>query len=230
MGEKAQPGILPYAFWLSLLGHLCFFGSFIVYLEWHPVKPPPLPSAVASYAVPAMALPPSPAVSTKALKLDPQKMETKALKKTKDIVEKPVKAETQVKTAPPEKTKEIKRAPQFSKASPSIDLTNPYDREPLHLIGESKIVPPLVRILAQAIGRHLYYPRVAAEFNLRGTVLVGFVLHPEGYITNVRVFKSSDAGVLDDAARDSVAAVATVGQVSEYVDKPEFLVIGIIFG
>lgn len=230
MPESLRKRCREHALWLSLLGHFLFFGSFILVIHFTADKAPPLPSAaVSAYAVTAMAMP-TPAVTPSPPTPTPIKTQEKSLKKTKDIVEKPMKAVATPKPAAQAKPLQGKREIRFSKASPPIDLTNPYDREPLHLVGESKIVPPLVRILARAIGQHLYYPRVAAEFNLRGVVLVGFVLHPEGYITDVRVVKSSDAGVLDDAARDGVAAVATVGQVSEYVDKPEFLVIGVIFG
>lgn len=226
MQNKHRQFFREHAIWLSLLAHALFFTSLVAFITLQPVQPEALPASIAAYAAAAPAAPavaPAPTPS-------PLKTPEKALKKTTDLVEKPLKAtpkpQAEKKQAPTTKPGVV----SFSAASQPIDLTHPFDREPLRLVGESKIVPPLVRILARAIGPHLFYPRVAAEFNLSGVVLVGFVLHPEGYLTNVRIVKSSGAGVLDDAARNGVASVATVGQVSEFVQQPEFLVIGVIFG
>lgn len=220
---------MNHALWLSLLVHALFFGSLVVIVALTvPLAPNPLPASISAYAAVSAANAPSPA-STPTASPEPLKTPEKALKKTKDVVEKPVKA-AQKSQSQKKQALSTPRTVSFNAASPPIDLTHPFDREPLRLVGESKIVPPLVRILARAIGPHLFYPRVAAEFNLSGVVLVGFVLHPEGYITGVKIVKSSGAGVLDDAARNGVASVATVGQVSEFVQQPEFLVIGVIFG
>ncbi|HEU5280656.1 MAG TPA: TonB family protein [Gammaproteobacteria bacterium] len=228
MQNKHRPFFREHAIWLSLLAHALFFTSLVVFITLQPVEPKLLPASISAYAAATPPSAPSPAV-TPAPSPTPLKTPEKALKKTKDLVEKPLKAAE--KPQPEQKQALNKpRVVSFSKASQPIDLTHPFDREPLRLVGESKIVPPLVRILARAIGPHLFYPRVAAEFNLSGVVLVGFVLHPEGYLTDVRIVKSSGAGVLDDAARRGVASVASVGQVSEFVQRPEFLVIGVIFG
>lgn len=229
MPNQRQQFIMKHALWLSLLVHALFFSGLVVLIAVSsPDAPNPLPASISAYAAATPPSSPSPA-ATPAPAPNPAKTPEKALKKTKDLVEKPVKTTAKPQ---PEKKQALSspRTVSFSAASPPIDLTHPFDREPLRLVGESKIVPPLVRILARAIGPHLFYPRVAAEFNLSGVVLVGFVLHPEGYITGVKIVKSSGAGVLDDAARNGVASVATVGQVSEFVQQPEFLVIGVIFG
>lgn len=227
-----------HALWLSLLGHLLLLLGLTAALVF---SHPPLPSAAAPAAIssyiaesppvapvapaeeaPAPAEPVVKAEATPIPQAEPEPKKTDPLGLLKPVAKK--------ETASKKPKKQKQSAPQFSNNAPPEDLTNPYDKEPLHLIGESKIVPPLVKIIARALSRHLFYPRVAAEFNLRGVVLVGFVLHPEGYVTGAKVVKSSGAGVLDDAARDAVGAMSPVGDVHEFVGIPEFMVIGIIFG
>ncbi len=227
--------------WLSLLVHLLFLLSLSVVL----VQPKPdlpsatAPSALQSYLTPSPDMPPAPPVQeTMAAQPTPvtaekpvPKPEVKKIETDINGIEKPVSLnvkENQPASQPKPSTAPHK--PVFAKDSVPEDVTNPTDEEPLHLIGENKIVAPLIKILARAISRHLMYPRVAADFNLRGTVLVSFILHPEGYVTSAHVMKSSGAGVLDDAARDAVGAMSPVGDVHEYVAAPEFLVVGIIFG
>ncbi len=224
--------IRDYALVLSLLAHVLFLVTLVSVVQFEWSKKPVInqqPNSVSAYTVAA-----TPMSAAQPAKQPTQTnlthTEQAPAKQDKAIVLNPIKPKPQPKTAARAAKSSSKREITFSTASPPIDLTHPYDREPLRLIGESKIVQPLVRILARAIGPHLYYPRVAAEFNLRGVVLVGFTLHPEGYITDTRIVKSSDSGVLDDSARSAVMSAGSVGNVSEYVSAPEFLVIGVIFG
>jgi protein TonB len=227
--------------WLSLLGHLLFLLSFLVMVR---VAPHELPSAQAPASIPSY-LSPSPAPSPESPpapepipqpepKPEPKQLteaKTPPKEQAKDGIEAPIpKAATQAKAAPKSKSSRSPHTPTFSRDAVPEDMTNPRDQEPLRLVGENKIIKPLVKILARALSQHLRYPRVAADFNLRGVVVVGFVLNPEGYVTETRVMQSSGAGVLDDAARDAVGAMSPVGDVHEYVSAPEFLVIGIIFG
>ena len=100
----------------------------------------------------------------------------------------------------------------------------------VHIVGDKKLDKPLIKLLGQAIGRQLIYPRIALDFNLRGTAYVGFTLRPDGYLTNVKLIKSSNAGVLDDEAVRAISAISPVHGVDPYVKEPEFMVVGIIFG
>ena len=194
------------------------------------------PQSVPSYLTPSPAAPPAvkeenttptPPAPQPEPKPEPQ---AESKETAKNGIEKPVTRKTEV---PRSAAKSQPRDPstiKFSRNTIPEDITNPRDQEPLHLVGESKIIKPLVKILARALSQHLMYPRVAADFNLRGVVVVGFVLHPEGYVTEARVMQSSGAGVLDDAARDAVGAMSPVGDVHEYLPDAEFMAIGIIFG
>lgn len=233
MKSETRQRIQQHSLWLSLLVHALFLTSLVTFVRFTPPAPSPrLPASVSAYAAamplapaaPAPATPPAPTPQAIAKPLQAPK------KRPDAIVEHPIQQAAQAAPAPA-KARPAKPQPvRFSGARQPINLTHDFDREPLQLVGEDKIVPPLVRLLAGAISPHLFYPRTAAEFNLQGVVLVGFTLHPEGYITGVKIVKSSGTGVLDDAARSGVGAANSIGNVTQYVSQPEFLVVGIIFG
>lgn len=232
--------------WLSILAHVLLLLSLVTFVVSTPPDklPSTSPQSIQSYLTPSPPAPPAPPAPeqqqamAQATPLPPQppvKAEPAEKPQPKQAdkngIEKPIAVpvkETRVASKP--KASRAPHKPTFARDAVPEDITNPRDEEPLHLIGESRIIKPLVQILSRALSRHLRYPRVAAELNLRGIVLVGFVIHPEGYVTEARVVKSSGAGVLDDAARDAVGAMSPVGDVHEYVPEPEFLVVGIIFG
>lgn len=102
--------------------------------------------------------------------------------------------------------------------------------EAIHLIGDRKTPPkPLVKLLGKGLAAHLVYPRIAADFNLKGITLVGFTLYPDGRVMDAQVVKSSGAQVLDNAALAGVIAMSPLKEVNQYLQEPQFLVVGIIF-
>lgn len=103
------------------------------------------------------------------------------------------------------------------------------NRQNIHLLGEKNIDKPFIKLLGLAIGSHLFYPRIAIDFNLHGVVLVGFVIHPEGFISDARVVRSSGTSVLDDAALIAVQKMPMINTAYLYIKKPTFLISGIIF-
>lgn len=100
----------------------------------------------------------------------------------------------------------------------------------LQLVGDKKVDKPLIKLLGQALAAHLRYPKMAVDFRLRGTTLIGFNLHPDGVLTDVRVVRSSGAEVLDQAALVAAEEMSPVKSVNQYVPQTRFLVAGIIFG
>lgn len=102
--------------------------------------------------------------------------------------------------------------------------------EAIHLVGDKKKPPkPLVKLIGIALTRHLIYPKIAIDFNVKGTAMVGFTIHPDGQVTDVKLVKSSSAKILDDAALTAVRDMSPVPGVHGYVSAPKFLVIGILF-
>lgn len=142
--------------------------------------------------------------------------------KPKEVDKKKVEAPPKTKTPPQTETKP---KPQTN----TVDHAKSEVMEAVNLVGEKKEVQPLIEILGKALGARLQYPRIAIDFNLTGTSYIGFTLHPSGLVTGAKVVKSSGAGVLDDAALSGVKAMSPVLRVGPYVEKPRYMVVGIIF-
>ena len=88
----------------------------------------------------------------------------------------------------------------------------------------------LIVLLGKAITAHLLYPKSAMDLNVQGTSYIGFLLYPDGRVSDIKLLKTSTAEVLDKAAYNAVNAIAPVKHVDTYIQKPEFIVFGIIFG
>ncbi len=101
--------------------------------------------------------------------------------------------------------------------------------QPLHMIGDKLLDDPLKELLGHAITRHLFYPEVAKELYLRGTVTIGLTLHPNGQITGVKLLKTSKERLLDLAALSAVKEASPVNHVNLYLKEPKYLVINILF-
>lgn len=119
---------------------------------------------------------------------------------------------------------------RFSKQSLPVDVTKPDNVIPMHLIGEDKIIKPIIKIVGKSLTAHLVYPKIAVDFELRGRALVGFMLHPDGQVTDVQLVQSSTVGPLDDEAVAAVKQMSPLQGVAPYLKEPDYMVIGIIFG
>lgn len=147
----------------------------------------------------------------------------------------------QEKTSPPAPQKVVPvsktgiEKPVTTHAPPSFNISHPIDMsrspetEPVHLIGDKKIDRPLLTLLGKALTKHLVYPKSAIDLNVKGTSVIGFLLYPDGHITDVQLLRTSRAEVLDNAALAAANAMGPVSHVSPYLDKPKFMMIGIIF-
>lgn len=191
---------------LSLLLHLLvLFSMTMMWVEAKPLQKPPS-MFVPSYVYQSATTPPPELPQTV----------TKKVMADKNGIEKPVPqhhSAAQQKSAPPVARK----------------IPNKQE-EPIHLIGDKNTIPsPIIKLLGRALYKHLKYPRIAVEFRLTGTAYVGFTLRPDGLITDVKIVRSSDAGVLDDEARNAVNAISPLAGVDQFVKKPKYMVIGIIF-
>lgn len=182
------------------------------------------------------------------LVFQPQKEETPALfipsyisqNIDKEVVKQPqqkVVDDQEEKQFPEKNEKEGLASKSHTKKSRSVESSDNAESatpakaiDGVHLIGKKKLDDPLIKILGQAIGRHLIYPRIALDFGLRGTAYVGFNIRPDGIVTDVRLVQSSNAGVLDEEAVRAIRQMSPVGKVDEYVKETRYLVVGIIFG
>jgi TonB family protein len=215
--------IKRHGLWVSLIGHLLFLTgfSFLWLPQWDTDKRPNL--YIPSYVASPEQLP-KPLIKASEPPLEQPKTEQKPIEQKKPTskqgIEKPAPAKPQTttgKTAAPAKQYQTISSPSLAEQG-------------VHLIGDEKIDKDLRTVLGKAISQHLYYPKSAIEFNVRGTVLVGFTLYPDGRVTDVQLVKPSSAGILNVAALAAIRDISPVAGVAEYVQAPRFLVVGIIFG
>lgn len=203
MQEKIAKLFEKHSFWLALLCHMLLLTSFSISLAFIPLKDKSPSMYVPSYLYQTQTSP----------TVQPQKPQ-KNIETSKRGIEKPVVTKSNV----------LPRPDQFQA------VNSPQDEMPVHLIGEKKVDAPLLKLLGQAITAHLIFPKIALDFNLRGVVLIRFVVHPDGRITDIQMVKSSSAGVLDESALAAIHSMSPVYNVGKYVDKPTPIVFGIIFG
>lgn len=204
--QSKSISVLTYALILSILLHFLFIVS--MGLVWTPISLVNTPPAT---EVPAYFYRDEPQQPSGAAQ---QQVKPEPQNKHADIIEKP---QTNTK-------------PQAAQPQPQKIALHPSDEEPIHMIGDKTKPPkPLAKIIGRALTKKLAYPKIAVDFRLRGIVYVGFSIHPDGTLTGIELVQSSNAGVLDKAALEAVNAITPLKNVSAYVSKPKYLVIGIIF-
>ena len=99
----------------------------------------------------------------------------------------------------------------------------------INVKAEKQVDVPLLRILSIATAAKLFYPKIAADFQVTGTVKIRFLITPEGTISNVSVVDSSGAGVLDKGALETIQAISPVKGVAPYLKEPQYLTVALIY-
>jgi TonB family protein len=205
------------SFWLSLLIHLIILFSFILVIGPATVDERRPELYIPSYISNPLQEPvvqPSPVQPTPPAPQQPVTQKKQPV--SKNGIEKPV-------------TQPAAATPTAKRAAKQVESMNPsLEKQGIHLIGDEKIDKSLRTILGKAIGQHLFYPRSAYEYGIKGTVLVGFTLHPDGQVTGIQLVKSSNAGILNSAALSAINEISPVEGVEEFVVSPRYLIVGII--
>lgn len=110
------------------------------------------------------------------------------------------------------------------------EVSTKQDAEPIYMIGDdSQPADPLIKLLGRSLSAHFGYPRMAGQLGIRGRVLVSFLLHPEGYYTNVQMVQSSQNQDLDAAALYAVNSAPRIEGADRFISKPRHFVVGFIF-
>lgn len=99
----------------------------------------------------------------------------------------------------------------------------------LMLKAPKQIDKPLLNMLTKAMAAHLRYPKIAMDFRLMGTAVIGFVLSPNGEISQVTLLKSSGTKMLDEAAITAVNEAGPLHHIESYLPEPGPFAIGFIF-
>jgi protein TonB len=76
----------------------------------------------------------------------------------------------------------------------------------------------LLQRVYQAINQHKRYPYMARRLRQQGKVILNFVMHPDGQVTNVVIIESSRYSILDKAAEDAVVAISPFALAADYLD------------
>lgn len=87
----------------------------------------------------------------------------------------------------------------------------------------------LLRLLHEATGRALVYPRLGSGFYVTGTVKIRFQISPDGQISRAKVISSSGFGAFDEAAFRAITSISPVQGVSKYLDSPTYVTAVIMF-
>jgi len=110
------------------------------------------------------------------------------------------------------------------------EVTKKREAEPIYLIGDDHApADPLIKLMGRSLSAHFSYPRVAGELGIRGRVIIGLTLHPEGHYSDVQMLRSSDNEDLDAAALYAVNSAPTVIGADRFISKPKHFVIGFVF-
>lgn len=104
------------------------------------------------------------------------------------------------------------------------------ETEPMYLLGEeTAYADPFLMLLGKALSAHFAYPKAAGALGIRGRVLVSFMIHPDGYFSNVRIVQSSHNHDLDAAALYAVNQAPLIPEMKRFLKEPKHFVVGFIF-
>lgn len=101
--------------------------------------------------------------------------------------------------------------------------------EPPDEKSDTKVNIPLLNLIHEAVASRLVYPKAAIDFNESGTVKIGFVIYPNGELTDVTLVQSSGSDILDNAALTAVNTMWPVHGVDKYLTKPRYIAGYIVF-
>jgi TonB family protein len=89
----------------------------------------------------------------------------------------------------------------------------------ISLGNKNKIDIPLLKILHDAIAEKQSYPESALLLKQTGVVTIGFMLYPNGEMTDIFIKKSSGVDSIDQAALEAARLTSPVKQVSAYLEQ-----------
>jgi TonB family protein len=99
----------------------------------------------------------------------------------------------------------------------------------INVKAEKQVDIPLLRILSIATAAKLFYPKIAADFQVTGTVKIRFLITPDGTVSDISIADSSGAGVLDKGALETIQAISPVKGVASYLKEPQYLTVALIY-
>jgi TonB family protein len=128
------------------------------------------------------------------------KVQSRPVRKPEPVRRQTQKPQPAVRTdpqpAPPQSAQTVRTSP----AEPAPVVSN--DKPQLMVYGKSS--DPILAAIVSALKQKLIYPKQAQMQGKTGTVIVSFLFHPNGSVTDARVVKSNAAEVLQKSALKTV--------------------------
>ena len=87
----------------------------------------------------------------------------------------------------------------------------------------------ILTLLHDAIANAQIYPDEAHVLNQEGVVKIGFILHPDGRLSNIEVLQSSGFQTIDNAALSTLNHLSPLTFASLYLKKETYFSIAMIF-
>lgn len=96
-------------------------------------------------------------------------------------------------------------------------------------LDQTKNADAFLKILHAAIAAKEIYPESALLFHQQGTVTLGMLIDPIGNISHLTVLQSSGFQAIDRAALQAAASVTSLPAASQFLKRPQFFSIDVIF-
>lgn len=217
-----------YSFWVSILLHIVLLLLFTVFITWnHKEKKHTVPPYVPAYTY-------TPKVSSYKAPTQPSQPQ-QAAKKTTELM--PPKKDGSIMSA---KKARIEKT-NFSQSLLAASLTSLKQEqmnslakstpdEPALLIGDmSQESDPLIKLMGHSLSAHFRYPDTEGRLGIKGKVLIGLTLYPDGHFGDIKIVQSSNNHNFDSAALYASNTAPTIYGVDRFISQPKHFVIGFIF-
>jgi TonB family protein len=126
--------------------------------------------------------------------------------------------------------KPVVASPQIQNEGQTKNSTYKTPMGAINFKAKNEVDRPLLRILSKATAAKLFFPKIAQDFEIRGTARIRFLIAPDGVLSEITLVESSGAGVLDQAALQTMNAISPVADVGPYLKEPQYLVVALIYG
>ena len=85
--------------------------------------------------------------------------------------------------------------------APEIEEEEVVEQEIFQIVEEMPAFPGGEQKLMEYVGKNIKYPQIARESGIQGRVFVGFVVEPDGSVSNVKIMRGIGGGCDEEAMR-----------------------------
>lgn len=116
---------------------------------------------------------------------------------------------------------EVKKSPSLK--DPGLQSATILEQNPLQTTSDLAInQQKLAAYIRHRLKKH--YPLTALHRGWQGTTLLAFRIHPDGWISNIRIKQSSGFGVLDHAAANSLKNLGRIEPATHWLNGEELTI------